>query len=183
MKKKTLLHFVISLVALLIALGAYAWWYSYVAQTSKEVMLLKEEIAQKSETALRLRAAQAALKNLEEDERKITAHFLETENLVSFLEGIQNEASALETKLSIVSVSEGGDVQNPFIKIDMTAEGTYDAIIRTMGTIEHMPYALMLTEATITRAREIEEGGASIPTWSATLSLRVLKEVSQVQTQ
>lgn len=51
--------------------------------------------------------------------------------------------------MSVLSVSTSGTVAQPTLAFTLTVKGTFDAVMRTVGSIEYAPYDLSITALTI----------------------------------
>lgn len=153
---------------LVIAAVAYGIWYGTVVSASARDATLAAQISDESDAAARAAAAERSLAALGPQEAAIDGHFVATTDIVSFLEKLQEAASAVGASANVGSVSEG-DSPRPHLTIAMTVTGSFDAVMRALGVIEYGPYDIETTQASLTSSSN-SNGGA---TWTASLSLSV----------
>jgi len=158
------------------SLAAYGSWYAIVSARSAEAAQLATDIQTKDQDASKLQAAKAALASLEGDEAAIGAHFVSTADVVPFLEGLQAEGSKLGTTVSIASVSADTDATRPTLALSLQINGSFSAVLRTLGAVEYAPYFVSVSDLSLSTA-PATPATASAPAepagWSATVSLVV----------
>ncbi len=170
--KDTLFRVVSALVFLGGALLGYGVWYSVVSATSRTVATLSEEIAVRSERVQQASVASAALRKLESVKSELANYFVSEKSIVPFLAELEQLGTRLGTTMNVVSVgaptevgSQKGEQPLPVI---LSAEGSFDAVMRTLGAIEQAPYALSITAVTLDRA-----GEDPAPQWKAAFTILV----------
>jgi hypothetical protein len=164
--KSTVLHVSIALGICLVSIGAYAYGYAYVADESARAAELSMNIDTKKATVDRASFIKAALLKLGEDEARIKNYFV-SEDIGAFVSGLEEIGKSLGVQVAITSVGEGKDSGRPVLLVAMRMQGTFDAILRTMGAIEYAPYAITVNNANVSSV-----GGEEAP-WSATVTLMV----------
>ena len=98
------------------------------------------------------------------DAAEIRQYILGKEDVEPFLETLQSGGRSLGTKIEVLSVSDAPIAGHPRIALSITITGTFDAVMRTLGSIEYGPYDGVLTNLTLdTSGSDIK--GAS--TWTA----------------
>ena len=129
---------------LVLALMSYFALRSIVAQKSVEVAGLQRYIAIKSESVTRMATARSVLGELAGAEAEIKGYFVPQTGVVSFIDDLQARGRALSTEVSISSVSadtHGGST----LLLTLAIKGSFDAVMRTVGSIEYAPYDLSTT--------------------------------------
>ena len=156
--------FVAFSVSIAIFVG-YAVWYAAVANKSAAVASLESRIAAKTETASRIASARSALSGIAGDEDVVQNYFVPETGVVSFINSLEAHGKALESSVSVLSVSTEEQETRPMLLLALSIEGTFDAVLRTVGTIEYAPYDLFVSEFSI--------GQNAKNKWRADLKIRV----------
>lgn len=163
--KSPLIHAGIALLVSIAALIGYRAWYSVIEEKSSSVATIENKIKASAETETRLAAARAALVGIEDDEAKIRGYFVPETEVVSFIERLENQGKAQGVAVAVVSVAKGGTTALPTLTFSISIQGTFDAVMRMVGAIEHAPYALTLSGLSL----QLDEKKG----WSADLKLTV----------
>ena len=163
--KSSLTQFIGALVLLILSVFGYGVWYATVAAQSTSVANLESQINTKTAAASRIASARAALAEIAGDEAAVQSYFVPETGVVSFIDNLETNARAQGATLSVLSVSTSGTgAQSAFI-FALTINGSFDAVMRTVGAIEYAPYALSISALSL--------GQDSKKGWNANLSLRV----------
>jgi hypothetical protein len=154
---------VLSLGMLVLALFGCGILKSAVSNKSAEVATLEHEIEVQNTNASRIASARAALAALAGDEDAVRGYFVPQTGVVAFIDDLQSRGQALGTQITIDSVS--ADAEKAVITLSATIEGPFDAVMRTVGSIEYAPYDVSVTELSVMF------GGKDV--WTAHLMLSV----------
>jgi hypothetical protein len=164
--KSSLSILVLTIALALGALGAYAKWYAVIAAKSARVAELEHNIASKSRTIERAVATRATLLENKEHTDRLLAYSVAQEEVVPFISVLEGLALARGTKLEVLSVSLEGPKEREVLVIALKVDGSFDAVLRTLGAIEYAPYAISFSNAGFSRA-DVAGG------WHAEVRLRV----------
>lgn len=165
MRKASLIQLSIALAILIGAGVACAIWYEVISAESARVAGLEGQIEAKTQVASRIASARAALAEISGDEAAVQAYFVSSANVVNFIDDLENRGKALGTAVSVVSVSADPSQTRPALDLVLTAKGSFDAVMRTVGAIEYAPYDITLSDFSVTQ----DDKGA----WQANLKLVV----------
>jgi hypothetical protein len=157
------LHLIVWALVSSAALSGYGYWYAVIAHKSAAVAELQNRIDEKTEAASRIAAARATLAEIAGDEASVENYFVPETGVVPFIDDLEERAQALSASLKVVSVS--AVPKQPIIVFSLAIEGSFDAIMRTMGAIEYAPYDLSVSKLSIS------ENGKGL--WHADLELSV----------
>ncbi len=149
------------LVALLSVLG-YVWWFSQVRALAADASSLKAQIEAKTQEHSGGAAVRDLRAALVEQEEFVESSFVPEDDIVWFLESLETTGAREGVQVGVVSVS---DAENGRIEIALTLRGSFSALMRTLGAIEHGPYASTSKNLTLDT---LEEG-----MWSASYTLIV----------
>lgn len=155
------------LVALALTLG-YTFWFSEVVRMQDQVSALASQIVTKTREYVHASENRTALQEVVEHETEVNAHFAPTSAIVTFLESIEQLGRAYGTTVTVVSVT--GSATDGKLTLALSVSGTFDAVMRTLGFIEHGQFA----SATKSLTLETTENND----WTAALTVVVLTKTT-----
>ncbi len=162
--KAPLLHISIAVSAFALALLAYGVLYGVISAKSATVASLQNTIDTKAEAASRAAAARSALAKTSADEDLVQAYFVSETGVVAFIDDLQRRGDSLGSVVSVSSVQPSGTAAATAFILALSIKGSFDAVMRTFGSIEYAPYNLSVLEFSL-----IQEEGAG---WRADFTLR-----------
>jgi hypothetical protein len=156
-------------IAVLVAAGiGYALWYSVVAAASDRDAQIAAAIQSGSDAASRAASAERTLSQLGPSAAALNARFVGVNDIVPFLEKLQEAGSGVGADVKVGSVAEN-DSPRPHLELAMTVTGPFDAVLRTLGLIENGPYDITTTGASLV-AGSSDSGAAA---WTATANFSI----------
>ncbi len=161
MKKGPALTLILSILVALGALGGYLFWYYLMQGLRAESAQLEADILAKEGERGRAASARTSEDDLLAQENFIASHLVKTADIVLFLERIEGTGKAFGATVQVASLSGEGKTSNGKISLSLSITGTFDAVMRTLGSIENGPYANMVSDLTL----DTPDKGQ---TWSAT---------------
>lgn len=136
------------MVCIMVAAGAgYLVWYMQVEHVADARTALRVETAEKDAARLRSAAAKSAEAELLGKEQFIAAHFVETANIVSFLETLEAAGKGYGVTVQVASLGEGATSEGK-LTLSLSMSGSFDGVMKTLGSIENGPYATMVNDLT-----------------------------------
>jgi hypothetical protein len=162
--RSSLTHLVIALAVCALLLGGLGAWYAAIAAKSASVVSLARQIEVRTQTVNRLAMTRATLSELAEDEKVVQNYFVPETGVVSFIDGLELRGRTLGTTVSVLSVSAAGTAAKPALEFSLSVEGSFDAVMRTAGSIEYAPYAISVTKLAVTD---------QVKNWKANMTLLV----------
>lgn len=157
--KSSTTHFLLALTLFIGAVSLYSVWYAVVSEKSGEVASLESRIIASGENAGRIELARAALSEIEGDEVDMQNYFVSESSAVSFISGLEALGLANSATVTVLSVSKKASS----LLLSLSIAGTFDAVMRTVGAIEYVPYSVSI--ATISVGQDAKDD------WHANLSL------------
>lgn len=164
--KKQVIALAISLTIALGALAGYVLWYRVIAAESGRVTLLDRELVAHSADASRTDALKATLSEIENDEALVQGYFVSEANVAAFVDDLEARGRALGAVVNTTSVANADTPEHSAIAVALIITGPFDAVLRTIGSIEYAPYDLMVSSLVFTR-------DVPKPGWRADLKLVV----------
>ncbi len=163
--KTSLIHFSIALIVFITTFSVYGFWYSAIAKKSTTVAMMESQIKTKTETASRIAAARVALADILGSETKMQNYFVSESEIVAFINDLEARGRAQGTRVAVLSVSTASEDGHPTLTLTLKVIGTFEAVMRTLGSIEYAPYYL--------RVGTLSLGLETKDEWHADLSIVV----------
>lgn len=138
-----------ALLLLAAALAAYVGLRIYVNNTNIAVANLVAEVKMRSDENARIAAARAATGTLAAREEEVASYFVPQSSIVAFINDLQSRGAALGAAVDITSVATAGAAKHPALAVAADIRGSFDAVMRTVGSIEYAPYDVSVTSLTL----------------------------------
>ncbi len=145
MNLKPFIPLVIATAILAVAAGIYGFGYYRLSKGEAKVIELAKQIDTKSLEMERIAKAQATLTTLTADEEALRAYTVDTNDIVAFLERLQSAGAPFGATVEVVSVTQDRAALHNRVTTALSISGSFDAVLRTLGTIEYAPYDGVLT--------------------------------------
>ncbi len=152
--KSHFLHFASAFAVCAAVLIGYGAWYAAIAAKSTAVADLQNKIDTKAETVSRIAAARATLADIASDEAVVQAYFVPETGVVALIDALEARGAARGVVINVLSVSAAGTSKEPALALTLTIQGTFDAVMRTVGSIEYAPYALSVSSLSLGRGAQ-----------------------------
>lgn len=143
--RSSIMYAVIAFALCIGVLIAYGMWYTVIEAKSTAVVNLQNQIDTKRETASRTASARAALSEIAGDEAAVRSYFVPETGVVAFINDLEARGNFQKAVVSVLSVAKEGTSARPTFMFTISIKGAFDAVMRTIGTIEYAPYALSLS--------------------------------------
>ena len=176
--KSSLAHLLIASAVCVVTILCYGFWYATVGAKSAAVAQLESQISTKTETAGRIASARASLAGAADNEADIQGYFVPETGVVAFINNLEAQGRTQNASVSVLSVSTSVVDAQPTLTFSLTIRGAFDAVMRTIGVIEYLPYDLSVSTLSITRDGQDEKNS-----WRADLTLLVGSVKADVTTK
>lgn len=143
--KSSLIHLISAVLVCSAALAGYGTWYAFISAKSITVADLQKQIDTKVETVSRVASTYATLAGIVDDETVVQNYFVPEAGVVAFINVLEMQGKAQGTTVNVLSVSTMNTSARPSLALLFSIKGTFDAVMRTVGSIEYMPYNLSVT--------------------------------------
>ncbi len=135
---------VIALALCTVSIIIYGLWYMVVETKSARVAELQSQIDIKKETAGRIALARNALVDIASDEDTVQGYFVQETGIVSFIDDLESRGRIQKVAVTVLSVSKETVNGRPTLSFSVSIKGTFDSVMRTVGTIEYAPYNISI---------------------------------------
>lgn len=159
----SLTKFLGSLIVLALVVVGYGAWYAFVGAKSARAVEVQNQIDVKTQTALRISSARAALAEIADSEATVNSYFVPESGVVDFIDSLEKKGGVLGSSVNVLSVSAGTNKAHPTLVVTLTVKGTFDAVMRTVGAVEFSPYDLTVSALALSQ----NEKGV----WNANMTL------------
>ncbi len=165
MKRTPLIQLIVALLILVVSIGLVSVSTLMVQKTTVKATELSAEIEAKRAEATRVEQASKALPALLSAEESIKTYFVRPDDIVPFLGQLEKQGGAQGAVVQVLSVDSNASGADKRISLSLKITGTYDAVLRTIGTIEYGPYDIVLTNVTFDTLRAPD--GKTSGEWTA----------------
>lgn len=163
--KPPFIHAVLACLVCGAALVGYRVWYGIIEEKSAVVAALENQITSHLEAESSITVAQTSLAQIAEYENSIQNYFVPETNIALFNDNLEMQGKAQGATVTVLSVAKSGTTLRPMLALALSIQGTFDAVMRTIGVIEYAPYAVTITGLSLQHAEE--------KLWHANLNLNV----------
>ncbi len=163
--KSPFTHLIVMSLICVAVLAGYGAWYAVIVAKSASVAALQDDIDTKTESVSLMSTARAALSEIADDEATVQSYFVPETGVVAFIDSLEARGRLLGATVDVLSVSAGKTLSKPTLAFALSIEGTFDAVMRTVGAIEYAPYAISVSTFSI--------GQGEKQRWRASLNLLV----------
>lgn len=139
----------ITLVICAATLTGYGVWHAAISIKSVAIADLESQITAAIETASHVASVRTTLSKIVGDETIIQSYFVPESSVVSFINSLEARGRSQKATVSVLSVSAGGELAQPTLIFTLTIKGTFDAVMRSLGTIEYVPFILSISDLSL----------------------------------
>ena len=163
MKKLFSPHLLFSLGILIIAGALLAGQIYFLTSITDSMTVTQKAMSEKRAEIAKAAALKNATQALGTSEEVISSHLLQKENIVPFLTSFETAGNPVGATGHVVSVSEEKIATHPKVSVSILINGSFDAVMRTVGILENSPYDSELTGLTLDSGGPIVKG---VQQWS-----------------
>ena len=163
--KSPLVRLIVMIVLMSAVIGGYVAWYAAIVKLSVTSASIQSEIIKKTEMASRVSSARVALSEVSGEGYALQQYFVSETDVVAFIDNLEEHAKSQGSSITVRSVSKKTKSARPALALALSVEGTFDAVVRTVGIIEYFPYDISIDDFSLGR----DQDGI----WHAELSLVV----------
>jgi len=169
--KSSLTHLTLALLICAGSAVGFWFWYTSIVEKSIEATILQGQINAKSGAISRITTARTVFAEIENDEAAVQSYFVPETGVVAFIDTLEGRGRSLGATVNVLSVSTGGDSAHPTLELTLSIKGSFDAVMRTVGSIEYAPYAISISSLLV--GKDVKES------WMANLKMRVASVPSE----
>lgn len=163
--KSPVSHLLTASIVFIAVIAGQAYWYSIISKKSADVAELQSQIDVKSRATSRIASSRAVFAEIADDEAAVKNYFVKERDVVAFINDLQARGLSQKSEVKVLSVSSSGSAARSILTFALTITGAFDAVMRTIGTIEYAPYNLSISKFSVAKDGK--------KTWSANLEMVV----------
>ncbi len=181
MNRSSLIRFGIAALILVATTGIYIYWQNQIGTAQDSVALLRTEINGKEFALRRVQSNRKSLVSLTSTDSAIQEYFVSDTNIVSFFGAFESISRKVKSKITIVSVApQEGSAAHPMLRVSVKVSGSFNSVMRAIGSIENLPYYVIIKSVTLDR---YGKNKSSKKVWAASLILSVGSVTKTVTTK
>lgn len=168
MTRAPYIHLIAAGLFLMVAIGAYAFWYRHVSGLSTQAAELSAQLQTIGDAGGRASSVRRELDEVARQEADVYRRFVGSDTIVTYLETVEATGRGLGASVEVVSVANAPARAGLPAQLQMSLRitGTFDAVMRTLGAIEYQAYDTTLASLTL----DTPEAGES---WTAAATFLV----------
>ena len=174
MNRRSLLIILIFLLVIASAL-LIAWLIYFVDGARSEIIAIKKGIAEIEKKEANIKKLEDLMASLLPEEQKISTAFVDSKNLVLFIEELESAARDAGIKLEISSAELSAGDAEAYPIFQLSVEGSFGQNFRFLQLLETLSYQLEITDATF--ALRSMEGAGSY--WQTRASISLLSFINK----
>ena len=133
-----------ALALCIVSLVGYGVWYAYLGAESASIAEIQSKIDAKTVTAAHAASVRASLAEISGDEAAMQGYFVPETGIVTFIDSLEAYGRSQKAAVNILSVSSNTTGTHPAFVLALTVQGSFDAVMRTVGLMEYAPYDLSI---------------------------------------
>lgn len=138
---------IILTLLLIVGVAGTVLAYKELTRIQTASVQISEEIAHQTAQEERTARVRSRLEQLGHDEELIQSHLVAVDDVVPFLQHIEGVGSDNGALLEVVSVSN--TASEGYVRISIKVNGTFSAVMRTLGALEYDSYAISINSISI----------------------------------
>lgn len=165
------------LIAVLLNIAAIGWYgflFAEIKAKNEHVSELMNQIEAEAGKESTLNSEKALVAETASLREKLASYFVGKDGAVSFFEFLETTGNDVGVHVAIKSPSVSDLAELPQaeeLRLLLTVEGPWPAVVRFLGLLESLPYEASMGEVVVSKEESLSKGA-----WQASLSLKVLKE-------
>jgi len=182
MKYKQKITISIALIVGINLIAIFGWWFIYsgIQQKRDAIAALRREIDINERRMNNSRSLGVLLTDVKSDEEKITATFLNSNNIVKFIEDLEFLSRKASTTLEVDAIklpTPEDDIQKPAFHFKIT--GVFSELFQYFTLLENLPYQIEIERVSLINPKTLNLVGItntkkSIPIWEAEFDIKLL---------
>lgn len=165
-QKTLLIHISIIAALVLLSVGAIVYGLFAIASLTSAATDKEGELQQQQAAQLEQYSYKDIIKNSTGDREKIAKYFLNKDQVVTYIETLENLAT--KTNVLLETTVSPGSLQDYELRIN----GTYSNVFRFISLLEQMPYYSKIRTVSLAKNSQVETSASSL--WEAQLKVTLV---------
>jgi hypothetical protein len=170
--KKNLL--IVPILFLLIAIAAFLFLYREIKNNTKTTNELSASLQTEVLKRNEIKTLNNYFQSIETEKAELETHFIQSSNVVPFLDTLENLASRVATKTEVSSINVAKD--NTGLVVEMKNTGTFPQIYKFITLLENAPYELEFLSVDMHKftGQNNPEENVGADEWEAVIRLKLV---------
>lgn len=175
----------LTIIVLVIAVSiAYAMLFLNIKEKNNNISALSNEIDIVLQKEIKLRSVKHLINDTEQDRVKLDSHFVTDDEVVNFIEKIENLGTDSGTKVEVISVYVD-DVNkevtnqaaiNELLYLDFKTEGSFAQMFHFLSMLEKLPFKIDIPQVNFEKTLDgTGKVNKSLGSWKGLFSITVVK--------
>lgn len=169
--------FFIALICGVVAVGICLYFLFVIQKKSISVATLSDELTQLEETRDERLTLKKTLHTTEGERDILSSYFIDSTNVVHFIETIESFAGPTATRLEITNVDVAKEKKT--LSLSILATGQFSNVYHLIRMLETMPVEISFSRISLSRAGAGVEAPAgtaknSLPLWNAAIDIELI---------
>lgn len=169
MKKQHIIVFITSI--LFVGFSCFSFYFLYVQidQIKSKIKLTHEDWQNEENRREAIKSLERSIKKIEKEKEIIDKHFVQSIDVVSFLDFFEQSGLLIGAKAEVGSV--GLDKDQSTILVDINAFGSFESLYKYLRLLENAPYELEVVSFVVNKIGAVNN---TIGSWTANFKLKLL---------
>jgi hypothetical protein len=178
--KKTTIFMAILVVVIAVV---YIVFFISIKNKNESVSLVINEVDIAIEKEVKLKSVKSLIEDIEDEREKLDIYFVDDEEVIDFIENIEDLAGDTGVGVEVMSVDISDDRNNTpqqnsiseLLLLSLKVEGSWDDLFQFILLVEGLPFKIDISKVNIEAIYSSGEKKESSGNWKGLLSLGVLK--------
>ena len=173
LQKKSL---ILSVIFLIFSCFVFIFLYKDINSKKEMSQLAQEKWQTEAISRENAKSLINSVKIIEPQKALLETHFVQSSNVVPFLDTIEKITKDVGATAEVVSVDVAKD--NPALIVEMNASGSFETIYKLIMLLENSPYNLEFISVNI---KDSDTSVGKSSQWTATFQIKLLSFINQPQ--
>ncbi len=172
--KKLTLSIVLAVAVNIAAIFGWLFVFFEIQKSQKSILEAQAEIYQADRRLSNVGPLGALLKDTEKDKEKIESAFLNSQNLVGFIEKLESLGRKTETDVAVKSIKlpDQSEIKEPHFEIQV--RGSFRDLFQYIFLLENLPYQISFERINLIKPEASKEAKKTSKNWEADLEISIL---------
>lgn len=172
-KKFKKVPLVTSLVFVVLSFSIFVFIYNRIQNDNNKFNQMAAKWQAETSKAQEIRSLNNALKAIEPEKKELDSHFIQSSDVVPFLDTVEKLAPQVGATANVTLVNVSAD--NTSLTVGVSADGTFESLHRYLTLLENSPYQLKFNSVAFTNNTRADTANSNLSSnWSATFKIQLL---------
>lgn len=163
-----------SVIFFALSILVFVFVYTQTIKINQKAKDISLEFGKEETRRNEIKALNNTVKSIEVERTLLDGHFAYKGNVVPFLDNLEDLASAVGAKASIISADEAKDVS--VLSINLEAEGSFSSIYKFLTLLENSQYSITIDSMDLSKTPSLDVDSA-VSLWEINLKIRLISYI------